>query len=69
MRLGAPLMEVGGGMAGTLEVFHAGAWGSVCVRQLTPSQRILTCHVLFTGNAAYAHWLRCHRLYFLGCVL
>ena len=38
MRLGAPLTEVGGGMAGTLEVFHAGAWGSVCADAFFPSQ-------------------------------
>lgn len=30
MRLGAPVFEIEGGMAGTLEIFHADAWGSVC---------------------------------------
>ena len=40
MRLGEPLTEVDGGMAGTLEVFHAGAWGSVCADVITRSARI-----------------------------
>ena len=40
MRLGEPLTEVDGGMAGTLEVFHAGAWGSVCADVITRSARV-----------------------------
>lgn len=30
VRLGAPLEEVEQGLEGILEIFHAGAWGSVC---------------------------------------
>ena len=55
MRLGAPVFEIEGGMAGTLEIFHAGAWGSICPESLGtstmsgnrgfPADVVCPCHV------------------------